>query len=92
MTTAAEIKRLFAAVETAEAAYDAADEAMAADVENEALEAAWDEAYRVLWNAEQAFAEAVEAFTAGAVDEKTARRMLTVKRAELAGLVYRLAA
>lgn len=92
MTTATEIKSLFAAIETAEAAYDAALEALETDAENAALEAAWDEAYRVLWNAEQAFAVALESFTAGFVSEKTARRMLTIKRDELTELVHRLAA
>lgn len=90
--TAANVKSLFEAVEIAQAAYDAADEAMAADVENEAMEAAWDEAYKVLWNAEEAFSVAVERFSAGKVDAKTARRMLVIKRDELRSLVNRLAA
>lgn len=92
MTTATEIKRLFAAIETAEAAYDEALEALEADAENESLEAAWDEAYRDLWNAEQAFVVALESFTVGFVSVKMARRMLTIKRDELAGLVHRLVA
>ena len=92
MTTANEIKNLFRRVEITEMLADAADAAWEADPENEQAEYTWDAAYKQCGEAQQAFAEALEDFTAGAVDAKTARRMLVIKRDELAALIDRLAA
>lgn len=85
------IKSLFAEYEELEAKSDAFDEAWAADPESEELEAAWDEAYRVMWNKGEELAAAISGFTAGAIDVRLARRMLTIKRDELRDLIARAA-
>lgn len=85
------IKAMFAKLEEAEAAYDAADADWEADPESAEAEAAWDAAYNALWEAEQAVAEAIESFTGGMVDCKTARRMVTIKRDQLQALIARAA-
>lgn len=91
-TTAADLKNLLAAMTAAENANDEADEAWGRDLGNYELEKAADRAYEAMFSAQRAFAKALESFTGGRIDSKTACRLIVAKRDELGGLVNRLAA
>ena len=86
---AAKIKELFKSVEIAQMLHDAADAVWEADPESEQAEHNCDAAYKLLWNAEQAFAEAIVEFTAGSIDKRTARLMLIKQRDELREYISR---
>lgn len=84
------VKKLFKAYEAAEIACDKAEAEMV-ELDTDEAEAAFDAAYKAQGEAAQAFAEAVESFTRGMVDAKTARRMLIIKRDQLESLIARVA-
>ena len=81
----------FRIYEALEAHFDAVDAAWEADPENESIEATWDEAYADIHAAGEAVAAEIVKFTAGVIDTKTARRMLTEKREELEKLISKAA-
>lgn len=86
-----ELKNAMAkAIEAAEAC-DAADRAWCENVESRELEAAFDAAYRAQHEAEARLYAAIEAFTGGAIDRKTARLMWVKKREQLRSLIARAA-
>lgn len=86
-----ELKKLYDLYKIATEAADIADEAWAADAENEELEAAFDEAYNMQYEAMEALIDGIVSFSAGQIDKKTARLMITKKGNKLADLMARVA-
>lgn len=86
-----DIKKLFKALETAEAATNKLDMQLEAEPENEKISAAWDKAYSKEFKAHEALVAGIVEMTSGMIDSKTARIMISAKRAELKNLISRLA-
>lgn len=86
-----ELKALYNEYMEAVKAADIADAAWEADAENEELEAAFDEAYNMQYEAMEALIDGIVFFSAGQIDKKTARLMITKKGNKLADLMARVA-
>ena len=72
-------------------AADEADAAWEMDAENEALEAAFDEAYNNEWATKEKLANGIVAFTSGKISKKTAMMMIHKKGKELNDLMALIA-
>lgn len=84
------MKELLKALEIAENKSNEIDAAWDADPENEALEAAFDEAYAAEHKAFEAVVEEIVFITSGKIDHQTASAMLRSKRKEIENLVARM--
>ncbi|MCM1578724.1 MAG: hypothetical protein NC078_08015 [Ruminococcus sp.] len=84
------MKELLKALQATEEKANEIDRAWDADPENEALEAAFDEAYAAEYKAHEALANEIVRTTSGRIDFKTASAMINKKRAELENLIARL--
>lgn len=89
--TARNLLNMINQLEAIEAETEAIEAAWDENPESEELEAAFDASYQAEGVKAQEIAKAISAFTAGMVDERTARRMLTIKREELRSLCQRAA-
>lgn len=85
------MKELLKALKIAEEKADRIDAAWDADPENEALEAAFDEAYAAQYKAFEAVVKKIVSMTGGKIDQRTAGTMLRMKRSEIESLVSRMA-
>lgn len=85
------IKDAMRNVKAAERACDMADAAYGENPESAELESAFDAAYKAQHEAEQAFYAAIEGFSNGAIDAKTARMMWMKRREQLESLINRAA-
>lgn len=85
------MKALLKALEIAENKANEIDAAWDADPENEALEAAFDEAYAAEYKAFEAVVEKIVSITSGRIDRHTASAMLKSKRKEIESLAARMA-
>lgn len=83
------IKIAYAEYVNAERRFDKVDALWENDPENAAIERAWDEANKEFHAAMMKLADEIVKFTNGAIDAKTARRMIIVKGDELAGIIKR---
>lgn len=81
------MKELLKALKEAEERANKADAAWDADPENEALEAAFDEAYRAEHDAFENLVNEIVKATSGKIDTKTAVTMIRTKRKELEALI-----
>ena len=86
-----ELKRAMAEAIEAAKACDEADKAWGDSPESEELEGVFDAAYKAQHEAEARLYAAIESFTGGAIDQKTARLMWMRKRAQLESLMARAA-
>lgn len=85
------LKKLFEALEAAEAKTDAIDEMFEMDPENETLEDLWNEAYEAEHKAFEELVEAIVKYTNNQIEAKTARTMINAKREELKALFSKVA-
>ena len=85
------MKELFKKYETAKEIANEIDAAWENDPENEALENAFDTAYKAEYEAFTALVKEIVKITNGEVDEKTAATMIRSKYNELKNLIDRLA-
>lgn len=85
------LKKLFEALEAAEAKTDAIDEMFEMDPENETLEDLWNEAYEEEHKAFEELVEAIVKYTNNQIESKTVRTMINAKREELKALFSKVA-
>lgn len=81
------MKELLKALKEAEERANKADAAWDAEPENEALEAAFDEAYEAEHEAFENLVNEIVKATSGKIDTKTAAAMIRSKRNELEALI-----
>ena len=84
------MKKALEALKKAEAETNRIDRLFDESPEDEAVEAAWMEAYKKEHEAARRLALEIVKATFGAIDEKTANRMIVVKRHELESLISRM--
>lgn len=89
--TARTIKRLLKTYDAATAMADKAEAAWDAEPESDDLEAAFDAAYKVQWDAMEAVVKALAVISAGQIDGKTARLMVNGHREKLDAILARAA-
>lgn len=81
------MKQLFKTYEEAKETANAIDTAWANDPENEALENAFDEAYKAEYNAFNALVAGIVEITNGEIDKKTAATMIKARYNDLKTII-----
>ena len=83
-------KKLLANLKAAESETNRIDALWEESPEDEAIEEAWNKAYKAEWEAAEKVAEFINSFAG--IDMKTARQMVRQKRDQLESLAARMAA
>ena len=86
-----ELLKKYEELKAAEAAATEAMEASEADPENEALDEAFDEAYKAEFEKFEEMEEAIVSFSKGKIDKKTAGLILRKRRSKFEDLIARVA-
>ena len=85
------LKELFNQLESAEAETIRLDSLVEENPEDEALEEAWDTAYKKEYDIKMSLASHIVEMTSGEIDLKTANMMILSKREQLKTLILKIA-
>ena len=85
------LKELFNQLESAEAETIRLDSLVEENPEDEALEEAWDTAYKKEYDIKMLLANHIVTFTSGKIDLKTAHTMIMSRREQLKTLILKIA-